>query len=281
MQRLLTGLLCVMLVCCLAMPANASESLPMVIDNANLLNEDEITSLEEMAQDVRREYELDVVILTVSSLNGSSAQHYADDFYDQNDYGYDSGGDGLLFLLAMEEREWYISTCGDAIHVFTDYGVQQLGEHTVWYFSEGDYYGGFYAYLNALPQYLEAYSSKAPLDGYADYSDDYYHGDREETVYYEKNTTPDLFLSLIIGAAAAAITVVIMRNSMNTKKPQAGAASYMTSGSFRLHAHQDIFLYSNVHKTRRQEPSANRSGGGSSIHRSSSGRRHGGGGGRF
>lgn len=281
MRRYFACFLCILLLCSQGLCADAAENLLMVVDNANLLSEEECTALEELAQTVRSEYELDVVILTIDSLNGSQAQYYADDFFDQQGYGYGTYGDGVLLLLAMEEREWYISTCGNTIYALTDYGIQKLGEEAVWYFSEGDYYGGFSAFLNSLPRYLDAFSNNVPVDGYADYSDDYYHGDLEETVYYEESTTPNLFLSLVIGATAAAIVIIFMRNSMNTKKLQVGAADYMESGSFHVYTHQDMFLYSNIHKTRRQEPSGGSVGGGSSVHRSSGGRRHGGGGGRF
>ena len=81
------------------------------------------------------------------------------------------------------------------------------------------------------------------------------------------------------GAAIAAIVVLIMRSSMNTKRPQRSAGEYIDSSSYNLWRNQDIFLYSQVRKVRKQTQSS--SGGGSSVHRSSGGRSHGGGHGRF
>ena len=146
----------------------------------------------------------------------------------------------------------------------------------------GTSYGsGFQMFMEALPEYFEAYQNGTPLDGYADYSGDYYHGDQEEVVYYEEEFTPSVELSFLLGLVVAGISVLIMRIGMNTKRPRRSAAGYMQENSFQMRQQQDLFLYSNVSKVRRQENKPSGSGGGSSVHSSSSGRSHGGGGGKF
>lgn len=277
-RKILSFLLVLLLTICLPLHTSAA-AISMVVDSAELLTDQEQIALEGTAQTLRDTYEMDVVIVTIDNLESKTAQQYADDFFDNGGYGYGESRNGILFLLAMEEREWYISTCGDAIYTITDYGIQQLGEAAVWYLSEGEYYEAFQAYLDALPLYLEAYRQGSPIDGHADYSGDYYHGERESVVYYEEEYTPSIFLSLVIGVIVAAVVILIMRASMNTKRQQHGASGYMKAGSFHLRGRQDLFLYSNVSKVRRQQN--NSSGGGSSVHRSSGGRSHGGGGGRF
>lgn len=280
MKKKLLSILLALLFLSAAMPAALAETvLPMVIDAADLLTETEESALEQAALELRSKYCMDVVILTVPSLNGASAQNYADDYYDLCGYGYGEKGDGILFLLAMNEREWYISTCGDTIYAVTDYGVQQLGNAALPYLSDGLYFDAFDVYLDELSYFLEAYANGTPLDGYADYSGNYYHGSQEEVVYYEDEQGINIFLSLVIGILAAGVSILIMRSSMNTKRRQQSAADYMNEGSYHLRVHRDLFLYSKVSKTRKQQNSS--SGGGSSVHRSSGGRSHGGGGGRF
>ena len=268
-------LLTVLVLSCLVFSVSASE-LSRVTDDAHLLLPDEVAYLEELAATIGDQYGIDAVILTVDSLEGQPAQYRANDFYDYSGYGED----GVLFLLAMEEREWYISTSGSMRYALTDYGIQQVGESTLPYLGEGLWFDGFCAYLSALPEYLDVYEAGAPIDGYADYSGDYYHGEQEDILYYEEEYTPSFGLSVLCGVAAAGIVILIMRASMNSKRAQRGAGAYLNKGSWRLTQQQDIFLYSNVTKTRRQE-STSSSGGGSSVHRSSSGRSHGGGGGKF
>ena len=276
MKKKMTVLLvCMLLLSALVFPVSA-ETGSYVTDQAGLLLPEEIASLEEKAAALSADYGIDAVILTVNSLGGQTAQNYADDYYDNSGYG----DDGVLFLLAMAEREWYISTSGSMIYTLTDYGIQQVGKQVVACFAEGYWYTGLHEFLDQLPYYLDAYESGAPIDGYADYSGDYYHGDQEDVVYYEKKTSPNFFYSLFAGLAAAGISLGVMRASMNTKRSQRNAGAYLEEGSWNLYQHRDLFLYSNITKTRRQQSNSG-GGGGSSVHRSSSGRRHGGGGGKF
>lgn len=273
----------ILFICVILLPilvlSVSGQTISYVSDNAGLLLPEEITALEEKAAELASRYNIDPVILTVDSLGGESPQIYADDYYDHSGYRED----GVLFLLAMAEREWYISTSGTVIYALTDYGIQQLGETVVPCLAEEYWFTGFYSFLDSLPYYLDAYQSGAPIDGYADDSSDYYHGDREEILYYEEESSPNFFYSLFAGLAAAGISIGVMRSSMNTKRAQRNAGAYMEEGSWNLYQHRDLFLYSNVTKTRRQEdnPSETRKGGSSSVHRSSAGRRHGGGGGKF
>lgn len=272
-------LLCLMLVSALVLSVSAASELPRVIDGADLLTAGEEDKLEQLSQAIRTNYEMDVVILTVDTLGGKTAQDYADDYYDEHGYGCGGNASGLLLLLAMEEREWYISTCGDAIYAFTDYGLEQISDLVVPYLSGGSYYQGFVTFMTALPDYLDAFSNGMPIDGYA--SD--YDPNRSDVVFYETERHVNVVISLVIGIMAAAITVGVMCYSMNTKRMQAGAGDYLKPGSYQLRVQRDMFLYSNVSKVRRQEnnSSGGHGGGGSSIHTSSSSRSHGGRGGGF
>lgn len=274
-RKTVSLLIALLLVPVLIFRAGAEEN-PHVIDNADLLNETEERVLEEGIARLKQLFQMDIVILTEESLQGVRPQDHADDYYDSHGYA----DDGLLFLLSMEERDWYISTCGDAIYALTDYGIQSIGEEVVPYLASGSYYDAFDTFLAELYGYFEAFQSGTPVDGYADYSGGGYHGDQEEVVYYEEPFTPSFGVALFIGVITAGITVLIMRAGMNTKRPQRAAAAYLKNNSFRLKGNRDLFLYSNVSKVRKPQNSSS-SGGGSSVHRSSSGRSHGGGGGKF
>ena len=274
-RKITVILIALFLMVSVLLPVSA-EGIPYVVDVAGLLSGKETAVLEERAASLNSIYDIHPVILTVDSLGGSRPQEYADDYYDFAGYG----DDGVLFLLAMEERDWYISTSGKMIYALTDYGIQQIGEGSVAFFGEGAWFDGFCYFLDTLPTYLDALENSAPIDGEADDSGSYYHGDQEEIVYYEEEFTPYFPFSLFCGIVAAAITVLIMRLCMITKRPRRNASDYMVNGSWKLTQHRDLFLYSNVSKVRKQDPPKN-SGGGSSVHRSSGGRSHGGGGGKF
>ena len=276
MKRYISVILCVILFVSFPALTAASETLPLIIDNGDILSNEEERLLEAEAAALQKEFAVDVVIHTLDSLYGKNISAYADDYYDSVGYSED----GILLVLAMQEGEWYISTCGEGIFVLTDYGIQRLSEDFLPYLSAGRYYDGLHVYLKTLPEYFEAFRAGSPVDGYADYSGDYYHGQQDDTVYYNGSGKPNIPLSMVIGLVAATISILIMRGAMNTKKPKSSAHSYLKNGSYHLRTHQDLFLYSNISKVRRQENSSN-GGGGSSVHRSSGGIRHGGGGGKF
>lgn len=290
MNKYLSILLCIAIMLCLA-PFAAATS-PKVVDDADLLTTSEEEKLEEKAQQLVDKYGMDVVIVTVWSLDGKSAQAYADDYFDYNGYGIGSDYSGVLFLLSMQYRDWAISTCGETIYALTDYGIETLFESCKWYLSNDDYYEAFDRYLDELPTYFDAYENGRPIDGFHDSDyDDYTIYDPDDsggTVYYDPD--PELgdiirmvLISLVLGIAAASVTLLIMRIGMNTYRQQPNATNYLPSGAFHLTRNQDIFLYSRVTKTRRDTDSGSsgRSGGGSSVHRSSSGRSHGGRSGKF
>lgn len=277
MKRIFSLLMLLLFLTFLVPTARAVE-LPRVIDQAGLLSEQECTALSEKAASLKQAYGMDIIIVTNFSLDGKTPEEYADDYFDEN--GYENNG--ILFLLSMEFRDWYISTCGDGIYVLTDYGIQQVVEAALPHLADGQYFQAFDAYLDALVPYLEAFTHQDPIDGKADYSGNYDSGTQEEVVHYKKSSSfGQLVLSsLPIGLIIAAVTVFVMRSVMNTKRPQPAASCYMREHSFNLRRCQDLFLYSNISKIRRQENSS-ASGGGSSVHHSASGRSHGGGGGKF
>ena len=279
MKRKISLLLTTLLLLPVLVFTVGAEEMVYVIDHGALLTDSEEAALQSAISDLRDQFGMDIVILTESTLNGKRPQDYADDYYDNHGYGED----GLLFLLSMEERDWYISTCGDARFALTDYGIQQLGESVLPYLADGDYYRAFATFLGELPGYFDALSQGKPVDGYADYSGDYYHGDQEDVLYYEEPFEPSFFVAIILGIVAGGITVLVMGIAMNTKRPQRSAAVYMDPDSYRVTEHQDLFLYSTVSKVKKPEnpPRSGGGGGGSSVHTSSSGISHGGGGGKF
>ena len=280
MKKLISVLLILLLLLSLPLSALATESeAPWVVDNAGLLTAEEQSALMNKIQTLRDELELEIVIVTTYGTGSKNVQVYADDFYDQNGYGYGKTDSGILLLLDMEAREWYMSTCGEAIYIFTDYGLSLLGDELVRWLSQAMYYEGFDLWVDSLSSYVDAYRNGTPVDGYVQ-PDDYESPNGDEIVYYDEPLFKHPFLvALIVGLVSALITVIVMVSKMNTAKLQTNAGNYLKKGSFRMHRHTDQFLYSQV--TKRSKPKESTSSGGSSVHRSSGGVSHGGRGGKF
>ncbi len=293
MKRITICLLLAALILCLPLAVGA-EGPDRIVDNADLLTSAEEAALWELASAVVDQYVIDVVIVTTNTLDGKTAESYADDFFD--DHGYGAGDDfsGVLLLVSMEDRDWAISTSGEAIYALTDYGIGLIADQIVPYLSEGEYYAAFEMFLAELDVYFNVYRNGDPIDGgFYEGSASYQPGTREDVVYYGDSSLDGgailerLVIALLLGAAAGGVSLWFLRGQMKTARPQSGAKSYMVGGSYNLYRCQDFFLYSRTTRIAKPEPSSNHSshggggGGGSSVHHSSSGHSHGGGHGKF
>ena len=230
-----------------------------VVDQAGLVNVRELLNLSNELDALRGKHGVDVVVVTAETLEGKSPRDYADDFYDSSSYC----ADGILLLVSMEDRDWWISTSGYGITAFTDAGIEYMADQIVPALSEGAYAKAFKIYADQCDEFLAQAKTGDPYD---------YHNLPQEPFKLVKN----LIISLVIGFVLALIVTGIMKANLKTVRAQQGAGNYVKPGSLNVTHRQDLFLYRHVHRT--PKPKDN---GGSGTHRSSSGSSHGGGGGKF
>ncbi len=259
-----------------ALIAEASGSKNRVVDSADLLSSDEEASLEAKLEEISERQQFEVVVVTENTLDGKSPMDYADDYYDYYGYGYGADRDGCLLLLAMDTRDWWISTTGYGITALTDYGIQYVGDE----FVDGlgsdhsDFYSGFVAYADTVDKLVSDAKSGNVFDT------------NNNTYNYEQDTKSGIspssvIISLVIALIIGLIAVGFVKSSYKPVKFNRGAANYLVDGSLVLTQSYDNFLYSNVTSHRIETDSGSGGGGGSSTHTSSSGSSHGGGGGKF
>lgn len=254
-----------------AVTANAADDKIRIADGAGLLSESEAAELSEKLDEISERQKLDVVIVTVDSLEGADVVAYADDYFDGNGYGFGEEKDGILFLISMEERDWCISTSGYGITAFTDAGQEYLSEKFLPSLSEGAYADAFRIF--------------------AEWCDDYITQSRTGTPYDVDNVPVEpfsplgaLIIAVVVGFVVSFIVTGIMRLGLHSVFSESAADSYMKKDSLRLTKNYDLFLYKNV--TRTEKPKETSTGtpvsrGGSTTHVSSSGNTHGGSKGKF
>lgn len=281
------------------------ESLPRVIDDADLLAGSEEMQLLAKFDEIADTAEFDVIVATVNTLEGKSPQEYADDLYDYNDFGLGDKKDGILLLISMEDRDVYISTTGYGMEVFGD-GVwdDSILNRITPYLSGGQYYDAIKLYasiceLHIMPEnsevpdsYEDAYNGVSEYDnGFdADFYENYYY-DSDYGYYVPFNDMEFDFIkwipiSLVIGMTISLLVMFGFRSKLKSVRRKPTAHDYQIPGSMQITHQSDMYLYSHVTKTPKQTQSNNRprggggfSGGG--VHVGSSGRSHGGGGGKF
>ena len=218
-------------------------------DDAQLLNAQEAAKMEELLSAASEKWNVDIVVHTTDSLYGKSAMHYTDDYYDYHGYS----DDGVILMVSMTERQWWISTAGKCIDIIN---ADSMGKRFTAELSTGYYYDAFTAFLDGCEIAMDS---------------GYY-----PSASAEPQSAIPLLVCVVFGIVVGLIVVLIMKGQLKTVRSQPCADNYVRQGSLQLRQCTDMFLYQNT--TRRPKPQNNNRSGG---HIGSSGRSHGGGGGRF
>ncbi len=245
--------------------------LPLLVDDAKLLSDSEYDTLLSKLTEISERNKCEVAVVTVTSTNGNDIGQYAADIYDYYGYGYGENDDGILLLLDMESRKWFIVTYGYGITVMTDSRIDSVGEEIVPYLSDGEYSDAFTTYAEYCDLYIEMTreSSSDGSDGYT-----------VNPLYLR----PPVYVAVVPGIIIALIATGIMRGKLKSVASKSSAADYTVKNSLKLTNQVDMFLYTSMSKSARPKDtdrSSGGGGGGSSTFTSSSGRSHGGGGGSF
>lgn len=265
-KRLFTIFSALFLSVLLTIPVFAAGDLPRLVDAADLLSDSEEMDLLEELDEISERQQVDIVVVTVESLEGESAMEYADDVFDYYSYGFGDERDGILFLISIEERDWAISTAGYGITAVTDAGREYMAEMFTSDLREGNYLAAFTTFAELCDDFVTQARTGEPYDV----------GNFPQEPF---NVGVSLAIALAAGLVISLIVTGIMRGWLKSVHSQPAADNYVKKGSMRVEKEKDLFLYRHI--DRRERPKENSSSGGSSTHTSSSGTTHGGGSGKF
>ena len=281
----------------------ADRQKPLLVDDADLLSDSEETTLLALLEAKSAAVQADIAVVTVNDTDGKSVNDFAMDYYDYNGYGQGSANDGVLLLISMAERDYYITTTGFCIEAITDYGLEKIENDFLPSLSAGSYLSAFRTFAASCETLIQSaregniydfYSSDSDSENnYGGYYNDAYEyfgtDDFSGTRARPFNVATSLLLALVIGFILALITVFGMKGKLKTVRHRYEASNYVVPGSLHLQNSDDRFLYSNVTQTpipqheddHTSHGGGGFSGGGSSVSFGSSGVSHGGGGGKF
>jgi len=224
--------------------AATSPTAAFVVDGADLLTDIEQADLESQLDAIQQTHQMNVMVVTAESTEGMTPEAYAVQCYN-NYVGADK--DGVLLLLSMEERDWWILPNGACEAMFDGDDIESIGELMVVDLSAGDYAAGFSTFAEECE-----YIINGELNGYP----------------FPFGMT--LLVSLGVGFVVALIVVGIMRGQLKSVRSQAAANQYVKAGSMQVTASNEFFLYRTVHRTKKQTQSS--SGGSSSGSRGGGGK---------
>ena len=240
-----------------AMPA-AEDGAWYIRDFAGLLTAGEQSALEQRAESLSAQYGCDIYVLTVDSIGSMNRRDYAKAYYQQYELGNGSWRNGILFLVAMESRDYVTvtygqdpdnpSTYGTGIYAFSDYGVSVLEDKVVPYLSDGDYEGAFAKYVEICGDYLKQYTET---------------GEPFDVGNAPRSKAIPLAITVLVPILIALIVCLIFRSQMKTARAATEANSYIPQDGFNLT--RQIDQYTHTRTVRHIERDSGGSGGGSSV----------------
>lgn len=252
----------------------ADGDMEYAVDSAEVLTTEELESLKSKLAQISDENNIDVGVVTVDYLDGKTAQEFANDLFEQNKFGKGENRDGILLLVATEDREWAMSTHGSAKEAFNEEGLDFLSGEFLPYLAEDDYYSAFENFASNAGELSAMYVLGDPY-GEEEYVDDESYPTDENIVEEEKGINNEVWipLSIVIGCAISLVIMMMYKSQLKSVKSESRADDYLMD--MKLVKSQDIFLYRTVTRTMRPKNENNSndfsSGGGGSDYGGSSG----------
>ena len=212
-----------------------------IYDEADLLTDSEEAALEQKLQQISHACDAQLVVCTIASMDGGDIDSFVDYLYDSMGFGYGENHDGVLLLVCMDPREFRILSNGYAgVAIGTD-EIDLLSGNIKPYLSDGQYATAFDTFADRCETDLDGY-----LNG------------------YPFNFGENLLISLVIGFVVGLIVVLILKGQLKTVRKQNQANVYVRANSMQVDVRQDIFLYRNITRTRKQKDTSSGSSGSSS-----------------
>ena len=238
MKRKIISLI-LLLVLCLSLPllTYAASNDRCLFDDADLLSDQQDMALNRKLLEVSKKHNAQILVVTVGSLETIWIDDYVDQVYDTMDFGYGANRDGVLLLVCMNPREYRILSNGNAADAIDYEQMDAIGRAIVSDLSSGDYADAFTEFADQCDYYLNV-----PVNGFP--------------FRFGKN----LMISLIIGAVIGLIVVAVLASQLKSVRSQNQANAYVRQGSMQVTLYNDIFLYRNVTRRKREPSNSSRSG---------------------
>ncbi|OPG99564.1 hypothetical protein B2I21_04665 [Chryseobacterium mucoviscidosis] len=135
--------------------ASAADSKNLVYDEANLLNEQEKSELNALANEYGAQRQMDFVILTTNNTENQDVQLLTEDFYDEHALGYDKAhGNAVILTMDMNNREVYLAGFYKAEDYLDNGRLQSIRSKITPELSNGDYKLAFEKYIKLSYEYM-------------------------------------------------------------------------------------------------------------------------------
>ena len=237
-----------------------------VFDERGLFSSSQFDELEAKGAELAESYGMGVYFLTTDYMDGlsdpSSSQRtsYATTYYKEHELGLNptdgkSYGDGIMFVIAADSRDYVTIAYGQGSYSFSDAGIEVMEDAVLdnirdhkddWYGAATTYYAQIGSQLDYYDRHGEA---QVPLD-LIDY-------------------LIRIAIILIVPALITFFVIKSWRDAMKTAKEKSEASQYLDPASLQVTRSEDTFINTTLAVT--PKPKDNDSGGGGGGFSSSGG----------
>ena len=236
-RKIISLILCLLICVAIAVPAFAAENTEFLYDEADLLTPEEEAALLKKLASVSTKYEAQIIVATIASMDGGNIDTYVDYVYDSMGFGYGENHDGVLILVCMDPREYRILSNGFAGVAIDPDDISKISDEIVGNLSDGDYAGAFDEFVDECAYYLDGHINGFPF-----------------------NAGKSLAISLIVGVVIGLIVAFVLKGQLKSVHSQSRAQEYLKNGSMHVNLSNDMFLYRNVTRTKKQSSSSGSGG---------------------
>ncbi|MEK3885004.1 TPM domain-containing protein [Paenibacillus sp. PL2-23] len=132
-----------------------SRSKQLVFDQADLLDAEQESRLEEQASRYGAERQTDMVIYTTLNEAGADVMKLTQDFYDEQGFGYDKRhGNAVVVTVDMYHREVYLAGFYKGQEYLDDNRLDRIRSRMTPKLTAGDYEGAFLVYIQTAHRYM-------------------------------------------------------------------------------------------------------------------------------
>lgn len=168
MKKLISVLLCLVLMLPLSISLKAEKEIPYVDDQAMILSPTEKQSLTRIAEEASQKVGCGIYIVTVLDYQNLGYEGYIEGVLRKYyaDYGYGTGEnkDGVILMLSMLERDYSLYTHGFGDSGLSDPAMDYLVDTFLRDFSHDSWYNGFEHYISCTEDLLQRTLDGHPYD---------------------------------------------------------------------------------------------------------------------
>lgn len=235
-----------------SVPAMAAEVI--VIDDAVLFTDSELSEIESRAQEISDRYDINIIVATTyePGFSDNEARDYIEE------YGVGRYPEGYLaYAVNMSDRSYWVDAYGDEERrLFTQDVTDTLADVAYDELSDGEYAGSAMAFLNRMDQELQVRTDP--------------YGWLKKPFIFWKRTLIVSFIATIFSIILTVFLTITKVNKHKDKQEAYDAAGYGSDLILNVNESQFVSHYQ-TRVAKPKESSHSSSGGGSSGHTGSGG----------